>query len=115
MGDAFLVFSRSKAEGTPAAPACADPSDDQVGGRVGRHSAMHVCSCCQVTSRPTGAPSGLYDAPGCRPLHTHMQVHAFWEQCEAVLRREVEVRHWVGACRAELLQSCLGSVREEKE
>ncbi|PRW20268.1 sister-chromatid cohesion 3 [Chlorella sorokiniana] len=46
LGDAFLVFSRSKAEGSPAAAACADPSDDQV--------------------------------------------HAFWEQCKAVLRREVE-------------------------
>lgn len=34
LGDAFLVFSRSKAEGSPAAAACVDPSDDQVGRQI---------------------------------------------------------------------------------
>lgn len=34
LGDAFLVFSRSKAEGSPAAAACVDPSDDQVGWQI---------------------------------------------------------------------------------
>ncbi len=115
MGDAFLVFSRSKAEGTPAAAACADPSDDQVGGRVGRHSAMRVCSCCQVPSRPTGAPSGLYDAPWLPPpAHPHagprllgaVQGGAAPGGGGATLG---------GGMQGRAVQSCLGSVREEKE